>query len=185
MVEGRRDARTTAGPLDGNTVAFSQDDQTLIAVKGSRKLGHNGWDFEATAWDLVANAKKTSFKASMNGGMHAVAMSPGDKYLLAIMFDATIEVWDLRTGSRRELQPSSIEPSMEIDESNLSPKGSLYITYRRLPEAEGVVLRDWWTRRTIASFEGQKLGVFSPDGRVLATAGIDNSLTLWIISGVR
>jgi WD40 repeat protein len=185
VVNGRRIAKVTTGSLDHNTLAFSHDDKTFVTVKGDRDVGANGWDFLVTAWDLTANVKMKSFKDSMKGRMYAAALSPDDKYLLGMMIDATIEVWNVSTGVRRAFQPNTIEPSMEIDESNFSRKGTLYFTYRRPPEAESVVIRDWWSRRTITSLEGQTLAVFSPDGHMLATAGFDRFITLWSLPEVR
>jgi WD40 repeat protein len=185
VVAGRRIAQTTTGSLENNTLAFSHDDKTLITVRGNRDFAAGAWDFEVTAWDLILDVKKTSFKGSTKRRMYAAALSPDDKYLLAIRIDASIEVWNLGTGTRRDLEDDTIEPSMEIDENDLCPKGTLYVTRRKPPDPDGVLVRDWWSRRTIARLEGQTLAVFSPDGRILATAGTDDSITLWSISEVK
>jgi WD40 repeat protein len=158
--------------------AFSHDDKVLATARG---------DFDRAdvmLWDLRTGREKISLKGQVPSEEEVFAFSPDDRSLLtASRDDPQILVWGVDSGMRREIPPSRFRQRHGAFDSVLgrvviSPRGTLY-TACRFWDDEEVFLRDWSTGRTIARLERQTLAVFSPDARLLATAGIDHSATLW------
>ena len=160
-------------------VAFSPDGKTLAT--GAAAAG--GQPPQLKLWSIETHAPIMSFHGHAGAeGIYSVVFSPDGKTLASSAGDSTVTLWDVETG-----QPIT---SFQCDHPNpfaiaFSPDGTLLAAAggdhdRVLPELK---LWNTTTLKLQAKLEGHKYLVtgaaFSPDGRTLASGGVDGSIILW------
>ncbi|MEY4751561.1 MAG: hypothetical protein RIQ60_3775 [Pseudomonadota bacterium] len=158
---GRELRRFEAQAAEVMAVAFSPDGRLVLTGGGARR---------AALWDL-ASGREIRRYTGHSMAVAAVAFSPDGKQVLTGSHDQTARLWDTATG--RELRRYGPMPS-RILSVGFSPDGSQLLTGDMV--GSGVWLWDAASGRRLATFSGSH-GVFSPDGRRLATA--DREVRLW------
>lgn len=159
---------------DGNIIATASQDGTV-------KL-----------WDLEGKQIK-SFSAANNAKFWGISFSPKGQILAAASTDGTVRLWRLNGKDIEEVEPLKVSQSLVWDIS-FSPDGQVLAS----ADSSGTV-KLW-------QFDGHKFNPdpiyqikahdqvkgkdqeihkinFSPDGKFLATASIDNTAKLWRFDG--
>jgi WD40 repeat protein len=156
------------GIIDGvNSLAFVADAKTLASTEQ--------WEPTIRLWDLATGRDLTS---GHRGAVGPVAFSPDGKSMVSGSSDRTLRRWDVPTG--RELYRFDSGPLGWAHVAAFSPRGDLvaFSSYkddaiRLWDPATGKELRRLLDRRG-------PLGItFSPDGRLLASAGSWGDIRLW------
>jgi WD40 repeat protein len=175
------------------SAAFPPDGRTLAVAMRTKVL----------LWDAPSGSAGFSFAQAVrtsppDPGLHCVAFSPGGQ-LLAVAEDVRPD--DKKTGYSdrvvRLYEPASggLAASVTIDLFKVSPKAINAVAFSpngrllAVAASDGVSVWDVFTQKRLALFaghDGQPLCVaFSPDGKTLASGGMDTTILLWDVSKLR
>ena len=161
--------RCLAFSPDGRTLALGMDD-------GSIRL-----------WDMPGGHERAVIPAH-HSVVRSIAFSPNSKRLVSSGQDSKIVLIDAKSGvCIRPLGQDSIGPNPVLFAA-FSPDGHTVAVGEVGVEPVDVTFRDSETGKIVTRFTGHKAGVhalaFAPDGRTLATAGIDSCIKVWdVITG--
>jgi eukaryotic-like serine/threonine-protein kinase len=150
-------------------VVFSPDGEVMLS-------GSN--DNTARLWD-VASGKQIGFPIQHQGPVVAVAFSPDGKNFLTTSSDGTVRVWD---SSLHQPVALLIRQDWSIETVAFTPNGKSLVTGGR----GGAQLWDATDGRPIGApirhqlvWGGCHTMALSPDGKKIATAGIDKAARVW------
>jgi WD40 repeat protein/serine/threonine protein kinase len=159
--------------LQGHTsgifnVAFSPDSKRLASASSDRTV--KVWDAQA-GHELLTVRGHSSYVMS-------VSFSPDGKRLASASLDKTIRVWDAQTGQN----PTTLKKGGPVSSVAISPDGKRVAAAGVAPGESGkgplggggeVKVWDIQTGKELHSLKGGAATVaFSPDGKLLASAGL-------------
>ncbi len=160
-------SRCLAFSPDGRTLALGLDDGTI------------------RLWDIPDGHERAVILAH-DSIVRSIAFSADSQRLVSSGQDAKIVLSDAVNGvciRPLEVEPAALNPVLFVA---FSPDGHTVAVGEVGVDPVAVRLLDSGSGKTAMRFAGHKAGVhalaFSPDGRTLATAGIDFCIKLWDVS---
>jgi WD40 repeat protein len=161
-------------PRGGSSVAFSPDG-TRLAVAGIRWPKGQAKIEEVTVWDAGSGKQLRTLVGASQG----LAFSPDGTRLASFSWEtSTLTVWDARTGQKQ------LTIRGAVGDVALSPNGKrLAAVYAGNGNGDEVHLWDAASGKDLQTLRGHGGQVtrlaFSPDGKRLATASLDQTVRVW------
>jgi WD40 repeat protein len=154
--------RCAAFSPDGQTLALGCDDGTVLLLDGET----------ADEWAVLRGH---------GDAVRSLAFSPDGAFLVSSGQDRQITLWDAIEGKRvRSLGRPGLNPVQLVA---FSPRGDQIAVGEICGNPQEVILIDPLTGDPRSRLDGHSMGVnaltFSPDGKMLATAGGDRTIKFW------
>ena len=174
-----------------------QKDQEMWKIKALRG-GHNGQfcgvyfspngqiiasvspDNTIKLWS-VEDKTINKFKAH-NSTVNSVRFSPGSKSLASVGKDNLVRIWSLE-GKESKSLPGGGDEILSIDFSS-DGRYLAYVNYAADLDKRTIVLSNLETNKTKTFFANAVDAVFSPDSKMIASAGFDGQIKFWDLEGL-
>lgn len=161
------------------SAAFSPDGSLLAS---------GGADTSVKIWDVATGMELRSIKGHSNQ-VKAVKFSPDGRQLITNGYEGIIRIWDVASG---ELRGTIESGNGEFSAMALLPDGkSLVTSSKSSSPSQGIYVVKFWnlaSGQILRSFdpgEGVQSLAVSPDGRTLATGGMDGTLKIMDINTLK
>jgi WD40 repeat protein len=135
-------------------------------------------------WDLATKTPVMSFRPFTNK-LECLALSPDGRFLAAGNHD-TLALWDIsgRPAPPRLLWSRQLDGWVDVHVVRFSPDGQTLVTNAKLFRDGTIGAWEVRTGRELAAFPKRSVGyildlAFSPDGRLLASAGVQSGINVW------
>jgi len=152
------------------TLAFSPDGKVVAS---------GGLDTTVRLWDVKTGEQLAVFDGHRTQ-VTRIAFSPDGKTLASCADESNVILWDLAK-KRRKL--TLVAHAQWTADFAFHRDGQVMATVSNSPSDHNVKLWDLATGETLQSWDVGKEGAgsvaFSPDGKTLATAGLDKVIRLW------
>ena len=148
------------------SIIFSPNGRTLAAANALGVI---------TVWNTESASELYSIQAH-NGEIHSVAFSPDGLRLASAGNDHTVRLWDLATHAQVLTLKGHTQPVRSVE---FSPEGKRIATASQdgtvkiWSSASGAEMATYGEHKKEPGTVGASVVAFSPDGRWLASAGID------------
>jgi len=150
-----------------NSVAFSPDGKLIAS--GSEDNSIKLWN--AKTGKSLRTLKKSWWRRENNAAILSVAFSPDGRSLVSGSEDNTIKVWDVKTGKVRKTLTGE---DVWVNSVTFSPDGRSFAS-----KGDKIKLWDITTNKPLFNLDGVRVVAFSPNGRMLASGGLNDSIRLW------
>jgi Tol biopolymer transport system component/energy-coupling factor transporter ATP-binding protein EcfA2 len=156
-----------------NALVFLPNNASLLAAKGNKTV----------VWIDYLSGKSREL-AALDTEIKSLSISPDGQQLAAGSWDGKLFIIDVQTGQQRLVYHN---PNAQILSVSFSPQGSqLAFGTFEIKEKRGLVrIFDLPTAQVVRQLTGHKAGVYdveySPDGKLLASAGADRRLQMWVM----
>jgi WD40 repeat protein len=191
--------RLKADWLRLNDLAFAPDGRTLATASIDTEVNASGHQVgpekgSVRLWDVATGRERRRF-AVEGRSVQSLAISPDSRWLAASITDGTLPIYDLATG--REREPGLIQQPADRPQAmnclRFSPDGSILaggaqgvVAYRGDFSLADVHLWDVATGRERHRIPAHQQGIaslaFAPDGRTLASCGIEAAIRFWDVA---
>lgn len=153
---------------------FSPDRKTIAS-----------WSWEKDTiqlWDITTRKQTQTIRVERKGNNIAMALSQDGATLATVCEDEPIRLWDVPTGSEKQMISVNTPTLWNLPQMVFSPDGTTLAVYSI---DENIQLWDVNTGKKQKTLKGHSALVesiaFSPDNRTLVSSSYDNTFRLWDI----
>ena len=161
-----------------NCVVFSPDGKMVASSSGDTRPRSND---SIKLWDVATGKERLSIRGGHTHGVTRVAFSPDGELLVSGSWDKTVRLWEVASG---KLVRKLGESPHGFTALAMSPDGTLVAAASAGP----VCLYETASGKEVRQLQGHvgshggntvRAVAFSPDGRIVASVGVDSVVMIW------